>query len=385
MIRRFANRRVIVGAAALLVFALLQTATGEVQLRPGAAKNVIVYKESGRFTGWPANNGVWAWGNEILVGFVLGYYQASDTGHSIDRTRPEASVLARSLDGGETWKLEDPPGFVGDGGKPVPSPGGIRFGHPDFAMRVGNHTLIQLKDPEGQFFCSYDRGRSWKGPFLFTPFGMEPTSRTDYMVTGENECLLFLSANQAQVQGGNYSDRAFAARTTDGGKTFRFLGWMAGDSVDARSVMPSTVRVSPTGLVTALRRKTGTGTATRNWIEAFRSDDNGVNWKTLGIAAETKGNNGNPPSLVRLKDGRLCLTYGYRGEPWGIRARMSTTLGQTWGDEIVLRSDAKSWDMGYPRTVQRPDGKLVTIYYFTTVELPEQHIAATIWDPPPAQ
>ena len=31
--------------------------------------------------------------------------------------------------------------------------------------------------------------------------------------------------------------------------------------------------------------------------------------------------------------------------------------------------------------VQRPDGKLVTIYYFNTKEIPEQHIAATIWDP----
>jgi hypothetical protein len=31
--------------------------------------------------------------------------------------------------------------------------------------------------------------------------------------------------------------------------------------------------------------------------------------------------------------------------------------------------------------VQRPDGKLVTIYYYTTELDPEQHIAATLWDP----
>jgi len=44
-------------------------------------------------------------------------------------------------------------------------------------------------------------------------------------VTGEQECLLFLSANQTQVRR-NYKDRAFAANTTDGGKTFQFLvGW----------------------------------------------------------------------------------------------------------------------------------------------------------------
>jgi hypothetical protein len=31
--------------------------------------------------------------------------------------------------------------------------------------------------------------------------------------------------------------------------------------------------------------------------------------------------------------------------------------------------------------VQRSDGHLITFYYFTTVENPEQHIAASIWDP----
>jgi hypothetical protein len=38
-------------------------------------------------------------------------------------------------------------------------------------------------------------------------------------------------------------------------------------------------------------------------------------------------------------------------------------------------------DLGYPRTVQRPDGKLVTIYYFNDRPDTERYIAATIWDP----
>ena len=47
----------------------------------------------------------------------------------------------------------------------------------------------------------------------------------------------------------------------------------------------------------------------------------------------------------------------------------------------MLRNDARTWDIGYTRTVQRPDGKVVTMYYYTTKEIPEQHIAATIWCP----
>jgi hypothetical protein len=65
----------------------------------------------------------------------------------------------------------------------------------------------------------------------------------------------------------------------------------------------------------------------------------------------------------------------------GIRAKVSRDQGRTWGDEIVLRKDARTWDIGYPRTVVRKDGKLVTIYYYTTDARPEQHIAATIWSP----
>ena len=84
--------------------------------------------------------------------------------------------------------------------------------------------------------------------------------------------------------------------------------------------------------------------------------------------------------MTKLKDGRLALAYGYRGEPYGIRARISSDGGESWGEEIVLRKDAAVWDLGYPRTVQRPDGKLVTIYYYNDAAETERYIGATIWD-----
>ncbi|MHC4499355.1 MAG: sialidase family protein, partial [Planctomycetota bacterium] len=91
--------------------------------------------------------------------------------------------------------------------------------------------------------------------------------------------------------------------------------------------------------------------------------------------------NGSPPAMVRLPDGRLVVAYGYRSWPLGIRARISKDDGKTWSDEIVLRDDGGTWDLGYPRMMQRPDGKLVTIYYHNTRESPGPHIVATIWDP----
>jgi hypothetical protein len=105
----------------------------------------IVHTEPGRFGGWPANHGVWSWGNEILVGFELGYFKDNPTGHDIDRSKPAEHVMARSMDGGRTWKLERPEGLrpppgarianvpAGEQGRaPVVCPGGLDFTHPDF-------------------------------------------------------------------------------------------------------------------------------------------------------------------------------------------------------------------------------------------------------------
>jgi putative protein kinase ArgK-like GTPase of G3E family len=75
------------------------------------------------------------------------------------------------------------------------------------------------------------------------------------------------------------------------------------------------------------------------------------------------------------------VTYGYRAVPYGIRAKISSDNGKTWGPEIILRQDGRNWDLGYSRTIQRPDGKLVTMYYYSTEEDPQQRIIATIWNP----
>jgi hypothetical protein len=91
-------------------------------------------------------------------------------------------------------------------------------------------------------------------------------------------------------------------------------------------------------------------------------------------------NNGNPPSLVRLRDGRLVSAYGYRSSPYGIRAKVSYDEGSTWSDEIHLRDDALGPDIGYCQMVQRSDGKIVTAYYYRTSSMPENFIGATIWE-----
>ena len=122
-----------------------------------------------------------------------------------------------------------------------------------------------------------------------------------------------------------------------------------------------------------------------NWVDAYVSNDDGKSWSFLSKVADTGVQNGNPPALLRLRDGRLCCVYGNRSKLQMI-ARFSKDEGATWGPELVLRDDYQvdsfgDRDLGYPRLVQRRDGKLVAIYYWATEEHPQLHIAATIWQP----
>jgi hypothetical protein len=335
----------------------------------------VVYHEQDRFGGWPANGGIWSWGDEIAVAFTRAWFKHDPEQHSRDRDKPTDSVIGRSLDGGVTWTVE--PLHLPDGA-PRAAAGDIDFTHPDFALRVR----------DGEFFTSYDRARTWEGPFAFPDFqlGEKLTSRTDYLVNGPKDCLLFLSVRDERVQSG-IPDRAFAVRTRDGGKTFDRLGWMAGEGSDvARSVMPATVRASNGGLVTLLRRRFDLRSSYRNdinWIDAFISRDDGETWRHAERIAHTdnSGHNGNPPSLVRLPDGRLAAVYAVRLKPYGIRARISADDGASWGPELILRDDARTWDIGYCRSVVRADGRVVTVYYYATSQRFENHIAATIWSP----
>ena len=64
------------------------------------------------------------------------------------------------------------------------------------------------------------------------------------------------------------------------------------------------------------------------------------------------------------------------------RQGREVTISTTWGREYVLRHDADEPDIGYTRTVQRPDGKLVTVYYWLDEPRTERYVAATIRSAP---
>ena len=349
-------------------------------------EHVVIYAEDGKFAGWPANHGMWSWGNEILVGFSLGTDQDRGPYHHIDKEKPEEFKLARSLDGGLTWKVEEPQPrgvLVGSLGMrhgtlppdlPVEQPTQlgepIDFLHPDLALTV---RMENTNAGTSRLTYSYDRGKTWKGPFLLPLFGQKGVmGRTDLIVNGKHDAILMLTASKANGKEG----RPFCARTTDGGLNWTFESFV-GDEPSGFSIMPSTVRVSETSLVTTVRRQD----EPKTWIDAYRSNDNGKSWTYLSTPEPDTGE-GNPPSLITLQDGRLALIYGLRTMPLGIRARLSDDDGKTWSGPITLRNDGGSRDLGYVRSVLRPDGKILAAYYYTDRKSPYRYLAASLWTPP---
>jgi hypothetical protein len=69
---------------------------------PLQRQNITVFQEPGRYGGWPANGGVWAWGDEIVVGFTAAWYKPAKNDHAVERSKPFEKWQARSLDGGQT-------------------------------------------------------------------------------------------------------------------------------------------------------------------------------------------------------------------------------------------------------------------------------------------
>jgi hypothetical protein len=146
------------------------------------------------------------------------------------------------------------------------------------------------------------------------------------------------------------------------------------------SIMPSTVRLSSDNILTTTRRREGEGERKHRWIDAWISNDNGGSWSFLNNPVSDLGE-GNPPALIKLRDGRLCLTYGDRQPPYQIRAIFSGDSGKTWSAPFVVSENGAGRDIGYVRSVQRSDGNVVSVYYFQTSTEVYRQIIATIWDP----
>lgn len=324
----------------------------------------IVYSEKGMYAGWPANHGAWQWGDEMLVGFLRGKYQVKSMHHIAE---PFQKMLARSLDGGRTWKLEKPNEDFNCIWEPEPAPS---FVLDDVIIRVCgvyDHGGDECYEPGG-FYLSRDRGHFWEGPYKFTGLEKEFASGVSLNTsrTRVHNGLVYLSRGNPLIWG---TDETFCAWYD--GNRFQMSGMVLSDG--ARAVMPAVAQIGERRIAVMRRRRSGNP---NGWIEACASDDGGETWAKLSWVGDTGGRNGNPPALVALNDGRLLCVYGNR-DYGSITFSISDDVGETWRSGLVRAGNEDHKDIGYPQLLLREDGTPVVIYYWSEVGRRHQHIVAT--------
>lgn len=127
-------------------------------------------------------------------------------------------------------------------------------------------------------------------------------------------------------------------------------------SRDYDFVEPAMIRCASGRLVCHLRNSPQT-----SHLWQVISNDGGETWSDPEMTPMW----GYPAHLVQLGDGRLLSVYGYRREPYGIRACVSRDEGENWDfdDEIIIRDDLVNATIGYPVSMVLEDDSVATVYW----------------------
>jgi hypothetical protein len=228
----------------------------------------------------------------------------------------------------------------------------------------------------GYVLRSTDGGKNWQGPFypphiqpeiLLTPFGDGiPAYNRGALQEGKTGRIYWAVAATDSESPKKSSVHLLVS--DDKGISWNYSSPIA---VDAKASFNETsVYETPKGDMVAFLR-----TAEMNDQACIaRSKDGGktFQWETMGFQ-------GHPLNAIRLPDNRVLLTYGYRHQPFGIRARILNAECTDFATaaEFVLRDDGGSGDIGYTWPVVLNDNKVLVVYYFNKDD-GARHIAGTM-------
>ena len=223
---------------------------------------------------------------------------------------------------------------------------------------------------------SRDGGATWQRREWEVPGAHRLTGFPRSIVLADGTILVPLYDEQRR-RGTAQNDRSWIFRSEDGGESWRLM-LMGRDSATGWGNETALVEVSP-GRVLAHMRQAPPGLVLESW-----SDDAGRTWSEPLRTPIW----GYPQHLLKLRDGRILCTYGHRRQPLGVQAVISEDGGVSWdlAHKAVLRDDGEVYegqevrDLGYPVSVQLPDGAILTAYYMTLGGV--THVAASRWELP---
>jgi len=300
--------------------------------------------------------------------------------------------VVRSADGGATW--EDAPGFLPGGGNcpcvTLLSDGALLFARHRFTpvlkcLLEGDLETYQAQHHSADWtlvgagvevWRSDDRGAHWAGPYWIDDVpGLEPGADGLHTPLGLRGWPVELSDGTVGLP--VYADGAGAVLVTsaDGGRTWQYRGTaVTGPDDEPGAYNEWHLQQTPSGDLVAFIRCQLSGDA-YGFLQTSRSSDGGRTW----TPPERQPVWGFPHHALPMPSGRLLLTYGYRREPYGVRARLiDAECTRFDGEELVLRDDAGHWDMGYPHAALLPDGRAIVVYYFNDAPDGQRYIAASV-------
>jgi sialidase-1 len=375
-------------ASTILLSACATTPTTTPQLR--AEKNIVIYEDARFYSAFPSV--VQRPSGELLLAFRRAPERKIFGEKGSNHTDPNSYlVTVRSQDNGETWSAEPDLLFAYPfGGSQDPCMTQLRDGtivcssyawaqlrgdaaeKVDSSLRHGDFVFLG-----GYLARSEDGGKTWQGPIKPPPvpgnmtknvFGEAcPSYNRGPMCEGENGRLYWAVASQAELKPRRSEVHCMAS--DDGGLTWEYLGPIAQD--EKASFNETALYETPAGDLVAFLR-------TANFDDhtvIARSKNGGKTWEPW----EDTGFQGHPHCAVRLPDNRVLLVYGYRHKPYGIRARVlnAECTNYAESEEIILRDDGGSRDLGYPWATMMADGRVLVTYYLNK-DNGTRHIAGTI-------
>ncbi|MBN1341212.1 MAG: exo-alpha-sialidase [Phycisphaerae bacterium] len=351
--------------------------------RIAGARDVVIYKKEGIYACFPSLI-------RLDDGSLLTSFGTRVRRSHIDGTGGSARYLSK--DGGRTWEPytgETPisPGWRCQDGslayaraygwREVPESRREEFAKRDIVVRdVRPGVVAYLQGAYAR--RSTDGGKTWTKRELELPphRSLMNHSRSQNCMM---KCGVLLAAPYGQLKGQELG-QAFCLRSEDNGKTWTF-GSLAADPEGKARLNETALIENDRGEVIAMSRSEPPA---GGHLFHTISTDRGKTW-SRPVRTKIWGY---PANLIRLHDGRLLCSYGYRRHPQGVRAILSNDGGHTWDLDnlIVLRDDhvGAGSDLGYPISVELEPGKIFTIYYITLAD-GVTHVAGTHWQAPKRQ